>query len=549
MPLSVEPGRTQSEPGASSPLDEQSAKIKQHERLAAVILDGMYQFVALLNPSGDILEVNRAALEGAGHQIEEIRGTPFWTARWWQISEQLQEDLKAAIRRAAAGEFVRSEVDIYGENSGLGPITIDFSLQPIPGETGEIEYLLAEGRNITERKLAEEKALSKLRKELLQQEHEQAQQENEQRKRGEEASSLLTAIVQSSDDAIISKDLNAIITSWNRGAEQIFGYTTEEVVGQSITLLMPPDRINEEPELLEKIRSGQRIEHYETVRRHKDGTLLDISLTISPVFNSQGRIVGASKIARNISDRKRMEATLLKAHGLGAAGRMAASIAHEINNPLEAVTNLLYLMRSHVTSEIGMQNLASAEAELARVAKITRKTLAYYRDTSKPEPVNLSELITDTLSMFVKKIHERRITVIRTDEPCTIHGFKGELQQLFSNLFANAIDAAGQDGRIEFSCREGGGATVATVRDNGVGISPDLIAKLFEPFFTTKEQHMGTGLGLWISKEIAQKHGAEITLESSTDASSHGTAFTVTFSNPRPTPGSLILSPQTTQPA
>ncbi len=139
-----------------SSIDRRSAEVKEHERRAAVILDGMYQFVALLNPRGDILEVNRAALEGAGHQIQEIRGKPFWTARWWQVSEQIQEDLQVAIRRASAGEFVRYEVNIYGEQSGLAPITIDFSLQPIRGESGEVEYLLPEGRNITERKRAEE---------------------------------------------------------------------------------------------------------------------------------------------------------------------------------------------------------------------------------------------------------------------------------------------------------------------------------------------------------------------------------------------------------
>jgi signal transduction histidine kinase len=136
--------------------------------------------------------------------------------------------------------------------------------------------------------------------------------------------------------------------------------------------------------------------------------------------------------------------------------------------------------------------------------------LAYYRDTSKPDPVDLSELITETLSAFVKKIEDKRIAVVRTDQPCTVLGLKGELQQLFSNLIANAIDAVGEGGRIEVSCRESGNATVVTVRDSGIGISPDLISKLFGPFFTTKEQHMGTGLGLWISKEIAQKHGAEI---------------------------------------
>jgi PAS domain S-box-containing protein len=364
--------------------------------------------------------------------------------------------------------------------------------------------------------------------------YERAQRETEERKRAEGASVLLAAIVQSSDDAIISKDLNGMITSWNRGAEQIFGYTAEEAVGQPVTLLMPPERVNEEPEILRRIRSGERIEHYETVRSHQDGTRLDISLSISPLFDNQGQVVGASKIARNITDRKRMEATLLKAHGLGVAGRMAASIAHEINNPLEAVTNLLYLMRSDVKSEIGIKYLATAEAELARVAQITRKTLAYYRDTSKPESLDLSTLITETLSVFVKKIGNKEITVVRTDQLCLVHGFKGDLLQLFSNLIANAIDAVSQGGRIDISVSTSGEAAVVAVHDNGAGIAPDHKSKLFEPFFTTKEQHMGTGLGLWISREIARKHGAEIAVESSTDASSHGTTLTVTFSNREP---------------
>src|SRR5260370_14225441 len=137
----------------------------EHDGRAAVILDGMYQFVALLNREGDILEVNRAALEGAGHRIEEIRDKVFGTARWGQVSEKIREELKAAITRAAAGEFVRYEVQIYGEKAGLIPITIDFSLQPIGSESGEVEYLLAEGRNITERKQAEE-ALRRTEKEL-----------------------------------------------------------------------------------------------------------------------------------------------------------------------------------------------------------------------------------------------------------------------------------------------------------------------------------------------------------------------------------------------
>jgi PAS domain S-box-containing protein len=368
-----------------------------------------------------------------------------------------------------------------------------------------------------------------LRREILERERGQARQEQEQRQQAQRANALLSAIVQSSDDAIISKDLNAIITSWNRGAQQIFGYTAEEAIGQPVTLLMPPDRVNEEPGLLEQIRAGKRIEHYETVRRRKDGTLLDISLTISPLHDSNGRVVGASKIARDISDRKRVEATLLKAHGLGAAGRMAASIAHEINNPLEALSNLLYLMRTDVSGEEGVQNLATAEAQLARVAAITKKTLAYYRDTAEPEPVDLGATMQETLNAFVKKINDKQITVRCAEETCLVRGFKGEIQQLFSNLIANAIDAVGKGGTIGIEIQSSDVLALVTVQDNGTGISPELRSKLFEPFFTTKAQHMGTGLGLWICREIARKHGGEITLDSSTHAADHGTTFTVTL--------------------
>jgi PAS domain S-box-containing protein len=135
--------------------DEQFAELKDHERRAAVIFDGMFQFVALLNPRGDILEVNRAALQGGGHAVHEIRGKPFWTARWWQVSERTQKDLRAAIRRASNGEFVRYDVDIYGAHAGSTPITVDFSLQPLWGPSGQVEYLLPEARDITARRQME----------------------------------------------------------------------------------------------------------------------------------------------------------------------------------------------------------------------------------------------------------------------------------------------------------------------------------------------------------------------------------------------------------
>jgi len=281
----------------------------EHQQRAAVILDGMSQFVALLNPQGDILVVNRAALEGAGHRIEEIRGKPFWTARWWQISENARRKLQVAIRCAAGGDFVHYEVDIYGEQSGRVPITIDFSLQPLRGETGEIEYLLAEGRNISERRRGEEQLAHQGFAGLI-----GSVIDSRDRIQTMEASALLSAIVDSSDDAIISKDLTGVITSWNKSAERLFGYSADEAIGRSITMLIPADRFDEEPKILEQLKRGERVDHFETIRVRKDGARLNISLTISPVRDASGRIVGASKVARDITERKQAEIALSNRH-------------------------------------------------------------------------------------------------------------------------------------------------------------------------------------------------------------------------------------------
>lgn len=220
---------------------------------------------------------------------------------------------------------------------------------------------------------------------------------------------------------------------------------------------------------------------------------------------------------------------LIKSEKLAAAGRMAAAIAHEINNPLEAVTNLLYLLRSSLTDTTGARNLAMAEEELERVARITKKTLAFYRDTSTVGQVLLSEVIDSVLPVYSKRIKSKNIHLIRVDEGGSVHGYRGELQQLFSNLIANAIDAVSDGGRIELSTIADEQGTVFSVTDDGVGVREDHMPKLFEAFFSTKGKHMGTGLGLWICREIAQKNGAEIAVLSSTDPANHGTTFKVIF--------------------
>ncbi len=353
--------------------------------------------------------------------------------------------------------------------------------------------------------------------------------EVERRKQAEIAARKLAAIVESSDDAIASKDLNGIVSSWNAAAERMFGYTAKEMIGRPIKTIIPPELHAEEDCILARIRRGERVDHYETVRLSKSGKRVEIALTVSPVRDDAGQVIGAAKIARDITSLKRAERALRRAEKLFVAGRMALTIAHEINNPLEAVTNALFLLRSHVQGNEGSRYLALAESELERVAEITKQTLAFYHERVPPEPVDLTDLLDSTLRIFAKKIAEKRIMFVRRDVPVTVRGVKGELRQLFANLLDNAIDAVPPNGAIKIAIEAQDSKAVVTIRDNGKGIKPEHLVKLFEPFFTTKEV-LGTGLGLWVAQEIAEKHKGTITVESSADAPNQGTTFRVMLS-------------------
>jgi len=336
-----------------------------------------------------------------------------------------------------------------------------------------------------------------------------------------ESERLLAAIVESSDDAIVSKSLDGIVTSWNRGAERIFGYTAREIVGQSITLIIPPELQGDEPLILAKIRAGERIDHFETIRLHKDGHRIDISLTVSPVRDSQGRIVGAAKIARDITEKKRLEGAIHTSERLAAVGRLAATIAHEINNPLEAVINLVFLAnRLPDLPETARDYLERAERELARVAHIAQQTMGFYRDNSRPAAVSVSNLIEEVLAIYQRKITLKGLTVDRQLESgLVVVNSEGELKQVLSNLITNALDASRNQGKLVIraygarhfrTCRSGVRIIVA---DNGAGISAENRSKVFAPFFTTKRE-TGTGLGLWVSKELIEKRGGRLRFRS-----------------------------------
>lgn len=343
------------------------------------------------------------------------------------------------------------------------------------------------------------------------------------RKQAEEASLQLAAIVQSADDAIVSKDLNGIVTSWNPAAEKIFGYRAEEIVGHSILLIIPPELHDQEPRILSKMRAGERIEHFETVRVRKDGERLNVSLTISPVRNQTGKIIGVAKIVRDITRQKKLEENLHTSEKLAAVGRLAASIAHEINNPLEAVTNFLYLAKHEPELPDQLKDyLTCADKELRRVSHIARQTLGFYRDDSQPSEVVVAEAVEDILTIYESRLRYKGLHIEKRIQHglrvCTV---REEFKQMLSNLIANAIDASEEGGRILIRARatrhfqSGGEGIRVTVADEGVGISPENKQQLFTPFFTTKRE-VGTGLGLWITKELIEKKGGSIRFHSRT---------------------------------
>ena len=356
-----------------------------------------------------------------------------------------------------------------------------------------------------------------------------------QHNEAEEAARKLAAIVESSEDAIVSKDLNGIVTSWNVGAERIFEYKAEEMIGQSITKIIPAELRSDEDMILGKMRRGEHIDHFETVRVTKTGKRIDVSLTISPIRDAHGRVIGAAKIARDISRRKRTEEALRHAEKLAAAGQLAAAIAHEINNPMQALANLLALVMYKTTNDEETHRLvAMAETQLTRMSHITRQMLSFYRESPASVPLNIAEAVDEILELQAASLRARDIRVERRyelDQPVPVYAV--ETRQLLSNLLFNAAEAVGRGGRIlvhlslsrDWKRRDVRGVRIV-IADSGPGIAPAIRERIFEPFFTTKAER-GTGLGLWVVRGIIAKHGGSLRLRTSTAAGRTGTVFSV----------------------
>ena len=364
------------------------------------------------------------------------------------------------------------------------------------------------------------------------------------RKHAEQASARLAAIVTSSDDAIVSKDLNGIITSWNEGAERLFGYTDEEVVGRPVTILIPPDRLSEEPHILDRLRHGERVDHFETVRMRKDGSFLDISLTISPVKDSAGRVVGASKIARDITDRKRTEAALRDAHAQLASralnleklvGERTAtlretiselesfsySITHDMRAPLRAMQSFAAMLAEECSAQLSAQGHDYARrivASAGRMDQLITDVLNYSRVAHADLPlktVDTARLLREILESY--PAFQPPLAVISSEEKLPpVLGNEAALTQCISNLLGNAVKfvPAGIVPRVRIFYSQDDSHVHVSFQDNGIGIDLDAQKRIFQLFQRHDRKYEGTGLGLAIVKKGVERMGGSVTLTS-----------------------------------
>ncbi len=441
---------------------------------------------------------------GLGQTAEEC-----WCDAWQIVGPNLKRVMKD-------GDTVFHENTIVPivRDGRLQDIRWTYSYSPIFGAAGNTLGVLVVCQDLTREMAAAQKL----------------QETGEKTRESGKRLGELAAIVASSNDVIISKDLNGIITSWNDAATRVFGYSTEEMIGASILKLIPEHLHSDEKTIIENIRAGRRIEHFETVRLAKDGRLVDVSLTISPIKDEEGRVIGASKILRDVSSRKRIELALLQAEKIAATGRMAATIAHEVNNPLAAVMNLLYLLRAKITDDEGRNFLATAEEELGRVSHIAKQTLGYYREHTAASLASVSHIAEHALTIYEPRCTAAGIAVKRSIGPSTkIVLRRGEMMQVISNLITNSIYAMREGGTLSLSVSDAssaGDGVVLTVEDDGVGIAPADLPKVFDAFFTTRDT-IGTGIGLFVAKQFIEGHGGRISIESNTESDRHGTIIRV----------------------
>jgi PAS domain S-box-containing protein len=470
--------------------------LADRDRELSDFLENALEGLLKVGPDGTVFWINRAALEllGAdaaqcvGRSIEDFYFDP--------------RDARQSLRQLLAGETLREHLTVLRRHDGsIRHVRIAANAHWDAGKLIHSRWFV---RDVTHERLAES------------------------------ARAHLAAIVESSDDAIVSKTLEGIIRSWNRAAERLFGYTADEAVGQPITLIIPPERVQEEQQILQKLRRGERIDHFETVRVAKSGRRIDVALTISPIRNANGVIVGASKIARDITERKAAEQAQQRTIGeltraeeaLREADRrkdeFLAVLAHELRNPLAPIRYAVAMARKEGRNEAErvqaqaiierqVKHMSRLLDDLLDVSRITRGTLILRRT-----PVDLASVVTAAQEPARPLIEARKhsLSVKLPEEPIRLVADPVRLAQVLANLLINAAKYTDSGGRIELEARREADELVVAVRDNGIGICADMMPRVFTLFAQAspalERSEGGLGIGLALVRGLVELHGGTV---------------------------------------
>jgi two-component system cell cycle sensor histidine kinase/response regulator CckA len=465
-------------------------RLGRNELLGAAI-ESSEDAIVVKDLDGIIKTWNQGAERLYGYREEEVLGR---SAILLLPPDRTDEEAEILTRIRNGDRVVHLETTRLRKDGTL--ISVSLTISPVRSADGQIIGASHIARKITERTLMEA------------------------------ATAQLAAIVDSSEDAIISKNLEGIILTWNSGAERIYGYSADEVRWRPISILLPPDRTNEETQILERLKRGEHVDHFETIRIRKDGKPIEVSLTISPIRYSEGRVRGASHIARDISERKTFQAQILQTQKMESLGVLAGGVAHDFNNLLVGILANASLLSNSVPPSSAQRHISEDIVVAAeRASALTRQLLAYAgKGRFVIEPVNLSGLIREVNTLVQTSIptHVHVRLELKEDLPL-IEGDSGQLQQVIMNLIINAAEAIGdkaglvvvttnvQDvdeqyaqgvwGRIELAP---GPYAVMEVQDSGSGIDEATLERIFDPFFTTK--FAGRGLGLAAVLGIVHGH-------------------------------------------
>lgn len=472
-------------------------------RFTAIVLSSEVAIISK-NLNGTITSWNPAAEAIFGFTEEEAMGKNISII----IPGELLSEEQAIIARVKKGERIDHYETIRKRKDG-SHFHVAVSVSPIKDERDNVVGASKIARDITEQKNSE---------------HKQA---------------ILAAIIDSSDDAIVSKNLDGTITSWNTGAERIFGYTAKEVIGKHISIIIPETRLDEATQIIERIRSGGRVSHFETIRRTKDGREINISLTVSPVKDKNGKITGASKIARDITEKVEIEKQRrLFTEKLQALNNykdeFMAMASHELKTPLTVIKANLQILEHKMQAD---ENLDFVDKTLKQVNKLT-DLISDLLDVSRVHTgklelsrsdFDLSSLLKDVVGNIQKTTLQHQIFLYTNNKKLMVNADRNRIEQVIINLLANAIKYSPNEKKITVDADIKGKDIVVSVKDHGIGIPQDDIDNVFTRFFKVSglaSTFAGLGIGLYISSEIIKRHGGDMWVESGIDK---GSAFHFTI--------------------